>query len=157
MKNKGLIALVSLSLGALSVGAFSLHGHSVDTLSIAVEPPVAHASDASFSYKFDVPPAKKGQRAVVKLKLAPGAGYHMNKDFPTSLAFTPPIGVTIEHPKLGAKDATRFEDTGAEFEVALTSTDAGSKVVNAELKFAVCTATTCDPKREKVSFTVEVK
>jgi hypothetical protein len=115
------------------------------------------AGDASYAIKYEVPPAKKGQRAVVKVKLAPGAGYHMNKEFPTALSMVPPGGVNLEKAKLTAKDAARFEETGAEFEVALVAADAGSKVVTGELKFAVCSATTCDPKREKVSFTVEVK
>lgn len=118
---------------------------------------LASAADPSYALKLEVPPAKKGQRTVVKVHIAPGAGYHMNKDFPTSLALTPPAGVTVEKPKQGVKDAARFEEAGADFEVALTAAEPGSKVVTGDLKFAVCTATTCDPKREKVSFTVEVK
>jgi hypothetical protein len=119
---------------------------------------IAAPTDATFSYKFEVPAAaKKGERTVVKLKLAPGAGYHMNKEFPTSLSLVAPAGVVLEKPKQAAKDATKFAETGAEFDVVLTSADAGSKVVSGDLKFAVCSATSCDPKREKVSFTVEVK
>lgn len=116
------------------------------------------STDPSFSYKFEVPaPAKKGQRAVVTLRLLPGAGYHMNKDFPTSLTLTAPAGLGLEKTKQGAKDATKFEDGGAVFEIGLTGSELGPKVVTGDLKFAVCTATSCDPKREKVSFTVEVK
>ena len=117
----------------------------------------AFAADPSYSLKLEVPAAKKGERAVVHVKLAPGAGYHMNKEFPSALSLVPPAGVALERPKQVAKDATRFEEGGADFEVALTSSEAGKKVVSGELKFAVCSATTCDPKREKVSFTVEVK
>ena len=118
---------------------------------------VAEAADPAFALKLEVPPAKKGQRAVVKLRLVPGSGYHMNKDFPTSLVMAAPAGVTLEKPRQSAADAARFSESGADFEVALTAGEPGAKLVSGELKFAVCTATTCDPKREKVSFTLEVK
>jgi hypothetical protein len=104
-----------------------------------------------------VPTAKKGQRTIVKVHLTPAAGYHMNKDFPTSLALVPPQGVTLEKQKLTKADAARWEEAGGDFDVALTAADPGSKTVTGELKFAVCTATSCDPKKENVSFTVVVK
>jgi hypothetical protein len=117
----------------------------------------AFAADPSYTLKLDVPPAKKGQRTVVKVHVMPGAGYHMNKDFPTSLSLTPPQGVTLEKAKLTKADAAKWEEAGGDFDVALTVADAGSKTVTGELKFAVCTATSCDPKKEQVSFTVVVK
>lgn len=118
---------------------------------------VAQAADSSFSVKLEVPPAQKGQRAVVRVKVVPGAGYHMNKEFPSALVLTAPAGVTIERPRQAAGDARRFEEAGADFDVALTSAQAGKQVVVGDLKFAVCSSTSCDPKREKVSFTLEVK
>jgi hypothetical protein len=53
--------------------------------------------------------------------------------------------------------AVKLEEGGAEFDVAFTSADAGKKTFSGEFKFAVCSASTCDPKKEKLSFTVEVK
>ena len=139
---------------ALALSGFGLLG--LPVVSVLSGEGVARAADAAFALKLEVPPAKKGQRAVVKLRLSPGSGFHMNKDFPTSLVLAAPPGVTLEKPRQTAADA-RFSETGADFEVALTASEPGSKLVSGELKFAVCTATTCDPKREKVSFTLEVK
>jgi hypothetical protein len=117
----------------------------------------ALAADPSYTLKVDVPPAKKGEKATARLHIVPGQGYHMNKDFPTALVLEAPAGLLLEKFKQGAKDAAKFEDAGADFNVVFTSVDAGKKVVTGDLKFAVCTATSCDPKREKVSFTIEVK
>jgi hypothetical protein len=114
-------------------------------------------TDASYALKFDAPPAKKGQHAVVKLHITPGAGFHMNKDFPTSLTLTPPADVTVEKAKLTGADAKKMDEHEEEFEIALTPAAAGKKVVTGELRFAVCSANSCDPKKSKVSFELDVK
>jgi hypothetical protein len=129
----------------------------VAAASVVVTAPLVNASDNSFSLSFNVPAAKKGQRAVVRVHIAPGSGYHVNKDFPTSLVLAPPTGIAVEKLRQEAKDAVKLEEAGADFDVALTASAAGKQVVTGDLKFAVCSATTCDPKREKVSFTVDVK
>src|SRR5262249_37649300 len=108
--------------------------------------------------KVDAPPAKAGQRATATIHLQPGNGYHVNKEFPiTAQLVEVPTGVVVEHTKLNAKDAVRLTEAGADFAFAFTPTSVGRKQLVGELKFAVCTATTCDPKHEKLSFSVEVK
>lgn len=113
-------------------------------------------ADPAYSLKIDTPPAKKAQRGVVKIHIAPGSGYHMNKDYPTSVSVVAPTGASVEKPKQTAKDAAKFEEGGADFEVAYTCAAAGKQTFTGEIKFAVCTSTTCDPKKEKLSFTVDV-
>ncbi len=117
----------------------------------------AHAADPSFSLKVDVPTARHGEKTVVKVHVVPGSGYHMNLDFPTALSIAATEGVTVDKPKQTGKEAARLAETGLDFDVALTAADAGKKLLSGDLKFAVCSATSCDPKREKVSFTVEAK
>ncbi len=108
--------------------------------------------------KVEAPPAKKGQKAVAKVKITPGAGYHMNQDYPTSLVLSSvPAGVTIDKLKQTKKDAAKWDAAGGEFDVAYTAAQAGKKVVTGEIKFAVCSATTCDPKKSNVSFEIDVK
>ena len=74
-------------------------------------------ADAGYTLKIDAgsAPMQKGKRSVVKVVITPGSGYHMNKDYPTALNLTPPAGVTVEKPKLTAKDAAKFEEAGATF------------------------------------------
>jgi hypothetical protein len=114
-------------------------------------------ADESYAVKIDAPPAKRAQRSVAKIHIAPGAGFHVNKDFPTSVTLSDvPAGVAVDKPKQTARDAIRLEDAGAEFDVAFTASAAGKKTFAGELKFAVCSASSCNPKREKISFTVDV-
>lgn len=111
---------------------------------------------SSYVLKVDAPPAKKGQKAVAKIKITPAGGYHLNKEYPTSLALTPPSGVSVDKTKLTAKDAARWEEQGGEFDVAYTAQNAGKQKVTGELKFAVCSATTCDPKKSNLTFEIDV-
>ena len=116
-------------------------------------PPVT----AAYALKVDAPPAKKGQKAVAKIKITPGAGYHINKEYPTKLALHPPAGVTIDKPQLGAKDAAKWEEKGGEFDVSYTAAHPGKQMVTGELKFAVCSANSCNPQSSAVSFEIDVK
>jgi hypothetical protein len=113
--------------------------------------PVAAFGDPSYSVKIEAAPGKKATPGTVKIHLAPGTGYHVNRDYPTKLTVTPPAGATVDKPK------QTVADTGADFELSYTCTEAGQKTFTGELKFAVCTEKTCDPKKEKLSFTVDVK
>lgn len=141
---RNLVALVAFS-SLVSVAAFA-------------EPEGERATMASYALKVEAPPAKKGEKAVAKVKITPAAGYHMNKEYPTSLVLsTVPAGVTVDKMKLTMKDAARWEESGGEFDVAYTAAAAGKKVVSGEIKFAVCSATTCDPKKSNVSFEIDVK
>ena len=113
---------------------------------------------AAYVLKVDAPPAKKGQKSVAKVKITPAAGYHMNKEYPTSLVLSSvPAGVTVDKMKQTMKDATKWTETEGEFDVAYTAADAGKKTVSGEIKFAVCSANTCDPKKSNVSIEIDVK
>lgn len=100
--------------------------------------------------------AQKGQPAKATVQIKPVAGYHLNLEYPTSLMLTPPAGVTATKANLNKQDAKLSESEGS-FTVELVSKDAGSKKVLGELRFAVCTATTCDPKQSAVAIQMEVK
>ena len=101
--------------------------------------------------------AEVGAAAAAQVVLKPTGGYHVNKEFPTALEVTAPAGVEIEKTKQGVGDAARFEESGGEFIVKFTAKDAGAKKFLATFRFAVCTETTCDPKRETLAWNVDVK
>lgn len=140
---KKLVATVAVSAVLGTVGALAY-----------AQAPAA----TGYTLKVEAPPAKKGQKAVAKVKITPGAGYHMNKEYPTSLVLsTVPAGVTVDKMKQTLKDAAKWEEAGGEFDIAYTAADAGKKTVSGEIKFAVCSANTCDPKKSNVSFEIDVK
>lgn len=116
------------------------------------------ATMASYVLKVEAPPAKKGQKSVAKVKITPAAGYHMNKEYPTSLVLsTVPAGVSVDKMKQTMKDAAKWEESEGEFDVAYTASEPGKKTVSGEIRFAVCSANTCDPKKSNVSFEIDVK
>jgi hypothetical protein len=116
----------------------------------------APAEEQAFHIMIDAPSAKVGAPAQAHFKLTPGPGRHVNKDFPTSLKLTAPAGVDLPKPTLLAKDG-KVEEAQAAFDVAFTAKEAGKKTFTGKLSFAVCTAQTCEPHNEKVSFTVVVQ
>src|SRR5438094_6177949 len=112
-------------------------------------------ADSAYVVKFETPPGKKAQKGVVKIHVSPGTGYHLNKDYPTAMTLsTVPKGVLVDKMKLTGQDAVKLDESGIDFELAYTSTEAGKKVFAGDLKFAVCSASSCDPKHETLNFTV---
>jgi hypothetical protein len=131
-------------------------GALVLAVSVSLFPTSARA-DSSYNLKVETQVAKKGSPGVARILVAPGAGYHVNKSYPWAVTVAPPAGVTVDRPKQGPSDAVRLEEAGAEFDVRFTAADVGKKTFTGELKFAVCSDSSCDPKKEKLSFVVEVQ
>ncbi len=134
--------------------------------SVAARPPQAPAEAAATTtidgdaYAITVVApntAKAASASKVTVSVVPKAGWKMNKDFPTKLKIEPPSGVSIAKPTLLAADATTFDAHRAVFDVVFTPASAGSKTFEADFKFAVCTDATCDPKKEKLAWVVDVK
>lgn len=113
-------------------------------------------ADDSFTVAAAPIAAKKGQAAKGSVVVKPGKGFHINQEYPLSLKLLPVAGVSFAKQTLTRSDAHLTEQEGA-FEVEVTAADAGKKTLTGELKFAVCSATTCDPKKVMVNLPVEVK
>src|SRR5438445_12645578 len=92
-------------------------------------------ADGAYVVKFETPPGKKAQKGVVKIHVSPATGYHMNKEYPTAMTLSAvPAGVNVEKLKQTGKDAVKLDESGIDFELAYTSTDAGKKVFAGHLK-----------------------
>jgi hypothetical protein len=128
---------------------------SAATLGLALA--AAHAEEAR-PYTITIAPvaAHAGQPAKARVVFTAAAGYHINKEFPTSLKLTPPDGISVKKQQLAKGDAKLSEGEGS-FEVELTAAAPGKKVVPGDLRFAVCSASNCNPQRAAVMLPVEVK
>jgi hypothetical protein len=111
-------------------------------------------ADSSFSVKVDAPAATKAKKGVAKIHITPGPGFHVNKEYPAAAKVVAPAGVTVDKDKV---PPTKVEEAGMDFEVGYTANEAGKKTFTGELKFAVCSSNSCDPKKEALNFTVDVK
>lgn len=98
-----------------------------------------------------------GAETVARVVVRPGKGFHMNKDYPTKLTLEVPAGVTTSKAVLLPADAETFDDNQLAFAVKLTPAAAGDYTVPATLKFAVCTESTCNPKKTAVALAVKAQ
>ncbi len=98
-----------------------------------------------------------GAEGVAQVVLNATGGYHLNKEFPSVLEVTPPAGVELGKTTFKVADASSFGEKQATWDVKFTVKDAGEKKFGASFRFAVCTETTCDPKKEALAWTVPVK
>lgn len=113
-----------------------------DRYSLAIEPPAAVAAGAA---------------GAVKVSIVPKAPWHMNLDYPTSLAVTAPGDVSVAKAEQRKDDAARLDDNGAVFNVEFTAAKAGEASFTGQLKFAVCQEDACAPVTEEIEFKVAVK
>jgi len=111
--------------------------------------------DGSFKLAVSTPAAgPAGTEAIAHVTVTPSTGWHMNKDYPTKLKLTAPEGVALQKAVLELADVAKLDDNELAFDVKLTPARAGTYKVDGELKFAVCTPDTCDPKKQTIAFDV---
>ncbi len=119
---------------------------------------VSLAETETYSLKATIPSnVTVGKEAVVAIKLTPKTGWHINKEFPTKLKITAPAGVKLAASTLSAKEAAKFTDDLAVFNVKINASAAGAKSFTGKFRFAMCTDSTCDPKSADIAFTLVAK
>ncbi len=117
----------------------------------------ADPTDDRYALRIDAADAAVGKEGSVKVTVVPKAPWHMNLDFPTSLALTAPDGVTLAKAELKKGDAAKLDEQSAEFDVKFTPTAAGEKTVSGKFKFAVCQDEACSPVTEEFAVKLAVK
>jgi hypothetical protein len=160
------LAAAALSANACksaeSKGAPAPEAASADPKAPAPAPKAAPAAaqgddknDTSFNLQVTPPSAgKAGAQVVAHVTVTPGSGYHVNQEFPTKLVITPPDGVKVAKAEQHKEDAAAFDANKLQFDVAMTPDKPGTYKVAGTLKFAVCTESSCDPKKREIAFDV---
>ena len=116
------------------------------------------ASDDSYSLELELPGAvTKGSPGVALVTIKAKSGWHVNQDFPTKLTIEAPEGVTLDKAVQRSDDAVTFTDHAARFAIKYTATSAGTKTFGGNVKFAICTDDTCNPKRVNLAFKVDIQ
>lgn len=107
--------------------------------------------------------AKPGSEAVAKITVTPGAGFHVNTEYPIKLTLTDTPGVKLEKSELAAGgskakgDAEALDEKQLVLAVKLTPAASGTYTINGNFKFAVCDKDQCLPKREAIAIQVAAK
>lgn len=97
-----------------------------------------------------------GASGTARLLVTTKTGWKLNNEYPTKLQIVPPSGVSVDKTKQRRTDAVHWAKHSAEFQVKITAKAAGNKPFTGKFKFAVCTKTTCDPKKELLAWVVDV-
>jgi hypothetical protein len=98
----------------------------------------------------------KGAQGTVSLEVVPKPGWKLNKEFPTKLTVNEPAGVKVQKKEQTVADAVAFAEKSGRWSVEFQADSAGDKAFTALFKFAVCTDTSCDPKKEQLAWNVAV-
>src|SRR5262249_3982062 len=157
------LALASAVLAAAGLVAIVTTVAAIATIGPAdaqTQPAAGKLHAEGQGYVVDVKPpagATVAAEAKAHVVLKPTAGYHVNKEFPMVLAVTAPPGVDVPKAKQAGGDAAKLEETEAVFDIPFTAKEAGDKAFAASFRFAVCTATTCDPHNEKLAWSVSAR
>ena len=108
--------------------------------------------------------AKAGAESTAKITVKPGAGYHVNTEYPIKLTLTAPDGVAVPKAEFIAGghdkskgDAEQLDEQNLTIAVKLTPAKTGSYTVNGSFKFAVCDKDQCLPKKEQIAIVVAAK
>ena len=104
-------------------------------------------------------PAKvtTGSKGSATLEIVPKKGWHLNDEFPYKLTVTAPSGAKVAKPEQGKKDTVAFSPDKMKWAIDFEASAAGDKAFTGKVKFAVCTETSCDPKKEELAFNVKVE
>lgn len=98
-----------------------------------------------------------GAKGSATLEITPKKGWHLNDEFPYKLTVTAPAGAKVAKPEQGKQDTVSFSRESMKWAIDFTASTAGDKAFTGKVKFAVCTDTSCDPKKEELAFNVKVE
>ena len=124
--------------------------------------PAAPLSDKAEDPSFELAVAPVGTYASgkpgsVAVTLKPRGVYHINQDYPMSVALKAPAGITLAKGELAKSEAAEFTEQLARFDVPVTPTAAGTHKLEAHVKFAVCTPETCVPDERTLALSLTVQ
>jgi hypothetical protein len=119
--------------------------------------PTARAEGPSHEIRKTEPKVVAGAKGSASLTIAGRNGWHVNEEAPITVSLaTTDSSVTVAKTKLGRADLAESTKESARFDIPFTTTDPGTKTINAEAKFVMCQETACKPVKETLAFNIEV-
>ncbi len=122
-----------------------------------VRPQPVNASVGDHTYTLEHPGVSiaVGQTSSATVRVSATAPWHINQDFPISVALTSTKGVKTAKAKLVKTDAAVTEQA-ISFVFDVRGVEAGKHTVQGKLKFAICQDDQCLPVTEQVTLAVHV-
>jgi hypothetical protein len=135
--------LFVLALGMAAVGAAALASP-------------ARAADTLYEITKKEPRLAVGSTATASMTVKVKGGWHVNGEAPINLALTPPDGMSVKKTKLTRADLAESTIDTLRFDIPITATVAGKKIIPAEARFVICQESACKPIKETLAFAIEV-
>ena len=98
-----------------------------------------------------------GKLGSVAISLTPRGEYHVNKDYPISVALTGDAALQFPKAQMGKAETAEFSEQVARFDVPVTPQAAGKHALTAKVKFAVCTPENCVPDERTLALALAVE
>ena len=116
------------------------------------------ADTDAYTIKLSAPATMtSGSDGNATIELIPKGTYHLNKEFPTKLTVAAPADVKLKKDSQGIADAVTYKEKEGKWSFEFKPSAAGDKSFTCKFKFAVCTDTTCEPKKEDLAWNVSVQ
>jgi hypothetical protein len=114
--------------------------------------------DVGFELRASAPsPLQRGQLATLTVGLRATGEYHVNEEFPLSIAVKAPPGLTFPKTDFAKSDTAEFGERQARFEVPFTAAQVGEHRVEIDVDFAVCTPRNCVPDHRTLTIVLPVR
>jgi hypothetical protein len=114
-----------------------------------------YAADGTFEVASTGASGPVGAKAKATVTIKAKKGWHLNQEAPLTLKLSPAAGVAVDKAKLAREDLALGNETEARFDVGLTLSEPGKKVVEAEAGFVLCREDACRPIKEKLTLAAE--
>ena len=116
------------------------------------------SEDSSYAFRLsNVTTLEVAKKEHIVLAVEPKSGYKMNNEFPTKLVLNCGSALSLPKGEWKIDDASEWDEKHGAFSVALQSKKAGQHSCKGQFNFAVCTESTCDPKRAAFEFALQSK
>jgi hypothetical protein len=99
-----------------------------------------------------------GKETSIAVKVAPAAGFHVSKNYPTKLTLAPPAGLKVAKTEFVAGgrtetkgDADELSEQALVLTVKATPEKAGSYEIKGTFKFGVCDKDSCHAKKQPIA------
>src|SRR5215468_1587319 len=129
---------------------------SFGTMTFVLAAGVSTAGDSLYEIKKTEPKVAVGATATASLTITAKAGWHVNAEAPITVALTAPAGVTLPKPKLTRADLAQSTQESARFDIPVSATEVGKKMINAEARFVLCQQQACKPVKETLALAFDV-
>jgi hypothetical protein len=115
----------------------------------------ARAGDGTFEVATTGASGSVGSKTNASVTIRAKKGWHLNQEAPLTLKLSPAPGVVVDKAKLSRADLALANETEARFDVGLTLSEPGKKVVEGEAGFVLCREEACRPIKEKLTLAAE--